>query len=473
MANRRREFIIQVSQVADGILIAVVFWLAHAFRAQLAFSFPFPYQILGYKIQHGLIAPFRYFKWLYLIVLPLYPFLLDINGFYSRPHGQQPRNTIWIIFKSGIICTLTVMAAMFLYRPLSALSRSVVVIFCFFSIIALFIKDRLFQAFLRHRARSGREVTDVLLVGPEDRNAEFAGLLDEHPEWSLRIVDRLNLTGNLLTELPAMLHRYPVGCVVFNVTQTAFSEIEKAILACEVEGVEAWLVADFFKTSIARATVDDFYGKPLLIFRTTPEISWQLVCKRIIDVTGSAIGLLILGPLVMLPVAIGLKLTSPGPVLFKQKRSGLRGRLFTMYKFRSMVTNAEMLKAELEVFNEMTGPVFKIRDDPRITPLGRFLRRTSIDELPQLWNVLVGDMSLVGPRPPIPSEVQQYDPWHRRRLSMKPGLTCIWQISGRNRIGFDQWMKLDMQYIDNWSLWLDLKILVRTLPAILSGLGVE
>ena len=210
-----------------------------------------------------------------------------------------------------------------------------------------------------------------------------------------------------------MLHRYPVGCVVFNVTQTTFSEIEKAIVACEVEGVEAWLVADFVKTSIARATVDDFYGKPLLIFRTTPEISWQLVC------------------------------------------------------------NAEMLKAELEIFNEMSGPVFKMEGDPRITPFGWFLRRTSFDELPQLWNVLVGDMSLVGPRPPIPSEVQQYDPWHRRRLSMKPGITCIWQISGRNRIGFDQWMKLDLQYIDHWSLWLDFKILVRTVPVVVTGVGAK
>ncbi|HTS17258.1 MAG TPA: sugar transferase [Verrucomicrobiae bacterium] len=473
MANRRREFIIQASQVADGLLIAAVFWLAHAFREQLAFSFPFPYRIFGYAVQHALIAPFRYYKWLYLIVLPLYPFLLDVNGFYSRSHSQRLRNTIWILLKSSIICTLAVMAAMFLWRPLSGLSRSVVVIFCVFSIVALFIKDQIFQAFLRHRARSGKEVTEIILVGAADRNAEFAALLEDHPEWSLRVAARLNLNENLLAELPVMLHHYPVGCVVFNVTQTAFSEIEKAILACEVEGVEAWLVADFFRTSIAKATVDDFYGKPLLIFRTTPEISWQLVCKRVIDVTGAFIGLVVLGPLLMLPVAIILKITSPGPVLFKQKRSGLHGRLFTMLKFRSMVTNAEMLKAELEVFNEMSGPVFKMQDDPRCTPFGRFLRRTSIDELPQLWNVLVGDMSLVGPRPPIPTEVQHYDPWHRRRLSVKPGLTCIWQISGRNRIGFDQWMKLDMEYIDNWSLWLDIKILFRTIPVVLSGLSVK
>ena len=472
MPSNRREFIIQVNQIGDALLIAVVFWAAHAFREQLAFSFPFRRQFLWYAFNFGMIAPFRYYKWLYLIILPLYPFLLDINGFYSRSHTLRRRNTLWILVKSCAISTLAVMAVLYFFR-LAVLSRGVIVLFSAFSIVALFVKDQLVQAHMRHRARSGKEVTEIILVGSEERNAEFTTLLEEHPEWSLRVAARLDPNGSLLKELPALLHRYPVGCVVFSVTQTAFSEIEKAILACEVEGVEAWLVADFVKTSIARATVDDFFGKPLLIFRTTPETSWQLICKRLIDVAGAALGLAIVGPLIMLPVAVVLKLSSPGPILFRQKRSGLRGRPFTMYKFRSMVTNAEMLQAELEIYNEMSGPVFKMKDDPRITPIGRFLRRTSLDELPQLWNVLVGDMSLVGPRPPIPSEVQHYDPWHRRRLSMKPGLTCIWQISGRNKIGFDQWMKLDLQYIDNWSLWLDIKILARTVPVVLTGLGAK
>ena len=472
MPSRRREFIIQINQIGDALLIALVFWLAHAVREQLAYLFPFKHQFYGYSIEFSVIAPFRYYKWMYLVVLPLYPFLLDINGFYSRAHGLQRRNTVWVLIKSCAICVLAVMAAIYFFR-LSVLSRGVVLFFALFSIVALFAKDQLFQAHLRYRARKGKDVTEIILVGSEERNAEFVELLEEHPEWSLRVAAQLNPNGNLLEELPVMLHRLPVGCVIFNVSQTPFSEIEKAILACEIEGVEAWLVADFVKTSIARATVDDFFGKPLLIFRTTPEVTWQLVCKRLIDVAGATVGLLVLGPLVMLPVAVIIKLTSPGPILFGQKRSGLHGRLFTMYKFRSMVTNAEMLRAELEAYNEMSGPVFKMKADPRVTPVGRFLRKTSLDELPQLWNVLMGDMSLVGPRPPIPSEVQHYDPWHRRRLSMKPGLTCLWQISGRNKIGFDQWMKLDLQYIDNWSLWLDLKILARTVPVVLTGLGAR
>jgi len=472
MPSKRREFIIQANQISDALLIALIFWFAHAFREQLAFLFPFKYRILGYPIEFAVIAPFRYYKWLYLIILPLYPLLLDINGFYTRAHGLRRRNTLWILGKSCAICALSVMAAMYLLRY-TALSRSVVILFAIFSMIALLIKDQIFQTHMRRRARKGKDVTEIIFVGSPARNDEFVGLLEQHPEWNLRVAAQLNPEVNLLQELPQLLHRFPVGCVVFNVTQTAFSEIEKAILACEIEGVEAWLVADFVKTSIARATVDDFFGKPLLIFRTTPEISWQLICKRLIDIAGAGFGLIVLGPLVMLPAAIVIKLTSPGPIFFGQKRSGLHGRLFTMYKFRSMVNNAEMLRAELEVYNEMTGPVFKMKDDPRVTAFGRFMRKTSLDELPQLWNVFLGDMSLVGPRPPIPSEVQQYDPWHRRRLSMKPGLTCLWQVRGRNKIGFDQWMKLDLQYIDGWSLWLDLKILIRTVPVVLSGFGAR
>jgi exopolysaccharide biosynthesis polyprenyl glycosylphosphotransferase len=217
----------------------------------------------------------------------------------------------------------------------------------------------------------------------------------------------------------------------------------------------------------------EFDGFPLLSFSTTPTNEFLMFVRRILDVVLASIMLVIAGPLFMLPAAILIKLTSPGPVLFKQKRCGLNGRQFVMYKFRSMVNNAEQLRVELEGLNEMDGPVFKSSSDPRITTVGKIIRRRSIDELPQLFNVLRGDMSLVGPRPPLPAEVARYERWQRRRLSMKPGITCLWQISGRNEVSFEDWMKLDLTYIDNWSLLLDLKILLKTVPVVLLGRGAK
>ena len=194
---------------------------------------------------------------------------------------------------------------------------------------------------------------------------------------------------------------------------------------------------------------------------------------RALDVAISALVLVLAGPVIGV-AALAIKLTSPGSVLFKQTRMGLNGRIFTLYKFRTMIEDAHARREEVAHLNEMNGPAFKAKDDPRVTPVGRWLRRFSLDEIPQLWNVLKGDMSLVGPRPPIPEEVASYHRWHRRRLSMKPGLTCLWQVSGRNEIqDFDHWMKLDLQYIDNWSPSLDLKILLRTIPAVLSGKGAS
>jgi exopolysaccharide biosynthesis polyprenyl glycosylphosphotransferase len=214
-------------------------------------------------------------------------------------------------------------------------------------------------------------------------------------------------------------------------------------------------------------------GKPMLVFRSAPGISWALLLKGVFD-RGAALFLLLVFSPVWLLIALLIKLSSPGPVLFCQERCGLRGRAFMMYKFRSMVTNAAQLQDELTSFNEMDGPVFKIARDPRITTLGRFLRRTSLDEVPQLINVLRGEMSLVGPRPLPVYEVRKFtDPWQRRRLSMKPGMTCLWQIAGRNKIGFEEWMRLDLVYIDNWSLWLDFRILLKTIPVVLMGQGAH
>ena len=253
-----------------------------------------------------------------------------------------------------------------------------------------------------------------------------------------------------------------------------FLEVQELVNACEREGVEVWVVTDFIRTTIARAEFDELGGHPLLIFKSTPGDAWQLLVKRIVDLVASVAGLVVLS-LLYAGLAIAIRLDSPGPILFTQQRSGRRGRKFTMLKFRSMVDNAAMRQNELAAFNIMSGPVFKVENDPRITRVGAFLRRTSLDELPQLWNVLLGDMSLVGPRPLPVYETEKFqDLAHRRRLSVKPGLTGLWQIRGRNEVReFKDWVKLDLEYIDNWSIWLDFKIMAETVPIVLQGLGAK
>jgi exopolysaccharide biosynthesis polyprenyl glycosylphosphotransferase len=236
--------------------------------------------------------------------------------------------------------------------------------------------------------------------------------------------------------------------------------------------VRTTIAADIFSLGLMKSEISYFGGMPLIHFQTPPGESWQLAIKRAMDIVVAAVALVLLSPLFVF-LAVGVKLTR-GPVFFRQTRMGLNGRLFQMYKFRSMLVGAERDLGALKARNEMSGPVFKMRDDPRITSFGRFMRRFSLDELPQLWNVLVGDMSLVGPRPPIPGEVSLYDRKSRRRLSMRPGLTCTWQVSGRNEItDFQDWVALDLQYIDNWSLLKDMALLLRTIPAVLLGTGAR
>ena len=234
------------------------------------------------------------------------------------------------------------------------------------------------------------------------------------------------------------------------------------------------MLADFFQPQISQTNLDELHGRPVLVFRSAPADSWPRLVKSAMDTVVAALALLLFS-LPLLLVALAVKLTSQGPVLFRQARCGLNGQPFMMYKFRSMVTDAEQRRDELAKFNEMDGPVFKITHDPRITPIGKWLRKFSVDELPQLYNVLKGDMSLVGPRPLPVDEVKRFDDVaHRRRLSVKPGLTCLWQIQGRSNVtNFKEWVRLDLEYIDNWSLWLDLKIILMTVPVVIRGSGAK
>jgi exopolysaccharide biosynthesis polyprenyl glycosylphosphotransferase len=336
------------------------------------------------------------------------------------------------------------------------------------------VREEIVAFISKSKMTDGKHKRHFVLLGTKEETASMRREIKERPEDNIQVIAELNLNEATVDQLVQMLHEYSVNGVIVSAKHAYFEQVEQAIRACELEGVEAWLIADFFKTQISRTSFDDFYGQPVMVFRTTPENSWQSALKRPVDFVGSAIVLLVFSWFYLI-IALLIKLTSPGPVLFRQQRSGLNGRPFTIYKFRTMTTDAEARKQELAARNEMRGPVFKVTNDPRITSIGRFLRRYSIDEFPQFFNVLRGEMSLVGPRPLPVDEVKRFDDFsHRRRLSVKPGLTCTWQISGRNNvIDFNDWVRLDLEYIDNWSLWLDVKILCRTVPAVLGGTGAK
>jgi exopolysaccharide biosynthesis polyprenyl glycosylphosphotransferase len=312
------------------------------------------------------------------------------------------------------------------------------------------------------------DVRNVAVIGSGAAAREFARTIEDHHVWGLKLVGVF-----ARDEVRSLLEGGSIDELILVADRESLDEFTDIFLLCEELGVTARVVLNFFPHSIARMQLHEFDGFPLLSFSTTPTNEAVMFVRRILDVVLSGAILVVFGPLVMLPASILIKLTSRGPVLFRQTRCGLNGRQFVMYKFRSMIDNAEQLRVELEALNEMDGPVFKSSRDPRITAIGKLIRRFSIDELPQLLNVLRGDMSLVGPRPPLPEEVARYERWQRRRLSMKPGMTCLWQISGRNEVSFDDWMKLDLTYIDNWSLLLDLKILLKTVPVVLLGRGAK
>jgi exopolysaccharide biosynthesis polyprenyl glycosylphosphotransferase len=455
----------QIHQLMDACLFALSFWLAYMVRANQDLI-----DLLGLR---PWTMPFDTYVRLYLILIPAAPLILERIGFYGRSPFCARSLTAWILFKGCCFTVLAVILAMFLFH-MPPVARGVVAWFGFISFGVVFVKEEALRRFASTKMAQAQYRRRVILVGASDETARMEVELKSKSEQEVAILARLDLSEAPVQRLVELLHEHSPNGVILSARHAYFEQVEAAIRACELEGVEAWLVADFFKAQISRTSFDDFYGWPVLVFRSTPESSWGRVVKQLMDTVGSFVLLIGLSWLFAL-IALFIKLTSPGPVLFRQQRSGINGRPFTIYKFRTMVTNAEQLKHELATMNEMSGPVFKVTNDPRVTRIGKVLRKYSLDEFPQLFNVLRGEMSLVGPRPLPVDEVKRfYDLAHRRRLSVKPGLTCLWQISGRNNVtDFKDWVRLDLEYIDNWSLWLDVKILWRTLPAVLAGTGAK
>lgn len=469
MLRRQKQIRTQVQKLLDGSLFALALWLAHYIRANFLKG-DFLSRILDVFGGTKDIEQFGEWVWLCLIIVPIAPLLLEMQGFYSRPLVARRRNTVWLLARASFLAMVVLISLLFLFNE--KLSRSVVVLFGPISLLMVLLKEELIRHWVKSRLGQTQLIKRLILVGSAEDCDRVAEELRRNE--TVEIVARVNLNEQPVEKLVDLLHEYSANGVLLSAKHTLFGQIEKAVQACELEGVEAWLLADFFNTQVSQTTFDDLNGRPMLVFRSTPEDSWQKVAKHALDVCG-AFAFLLVTALPFLFIALGIKLSSPGPVLFRQRRSGLNGKPFTMLKFRSMVTNAEQRKAELAILNEMDGPVFKLTNDPRVTPIGRFLRRWSIDEWPQMFNVLMGDMSLVGPRPLPVDEVRRFDEVaHRRRLSVKPGLTCLWQVNGRNEVtSFRDWVRLDLEYIDNWSIWLDLKILCKTVPVVLLGTGAK
>src|ERR1041385_2977970 len=463
MLARRQALNTQLQQLIDAFLLAFSLWAAYALR---------DYATSWFNLSKS-VDPQSNYAWLLVPIMIFSPILLELQGFYESPLNKSLWKSIVQVIRAMIGLSIVVSACVIFLR-LPLVNRTVPLLFIGIGMIVLLVKERIIGSHLRRAALRGEHRGPILLAGLPDDIAELERSFTPEQRLLMNIAARIDIGRQPISDLVQAMHQYAVTRVIFAAAHSQLNRVEQAISACEVEGVPAWLVANFIQTSIAKPDFDAFAGRPMLVFRSTPEVSWALLIKDIIDRVGAFIGLLLMA-IPMAVVTLIIRMTSKGPVIFRQRRAGRFGKPFVMYKFRSMTDDAEMRRAELEAFNEMRRPLFKVDSDPRMTPFGRWLRRTSFDELPQLVNVLKGEMSLVGPRPLPLYEVEKFENTaQRRRLSVKPGLTCLWQISGRNTVrDFSDWVKLDLDYIDRWSLGLDFKILLRTVPAVILGFGAK
>jgi exopolysaccharide biosynthesis polyprenyl glycosylphosphotransferase len=485
MVREKQAFLRNIVVIVDAAAIVLAFFLSYFISYYLR-------QVYGLGEMAFAIAPnlegFAYFTRKNFAIIafyfPLWIITLASQGAYKDFRTKTFFNIFWSILVAGGLTAFALGTPIFLFKMILT-SRLFIGIMWGLTILFLIIERQLLNLLLDYIHELGYNQVNLLIVGTGRRAREFIRLVKSHSNWGLRIVglidDEHDMFGKeiagyrvlgRLQDIPFILHRKVIDRVIFVVPRLWLNRIDEAILACEREGIPTSISMDLYDLRIAKVRQTDFSGFPLLEFETFSAKEWQLFVKRTIDVVLALVLSLLLAPLMLL-LAIAIKLSSRGPVFFTQQRCGMNGRTFNLYKFRSMYVGAEIKRRELEKCNEMDGPVFKIKRDPRITPLGRILRKLSLDELPQLFNVIKGDMSFVGPRPPLAIEVELYKLWQRRRLSLKPGLTCIWQVSGRNKIGFEKWMEMDLEYIDNWSLWLDFKIMVKTVFVVMFGYGAS
>ena len=469
----RRLFSIAVA-VTDVLLINLAFVMAYWLR--------YDFQLFA-SVDEAYLVPSRQFVPIAIALTLLLLGIYKLSGVYNQPRGVSWFDEVYRLVTStatGII--LMVFVIVIFFRPL--FYSRLVFFYAGVLIIILLSISRLGKRMLRNYLRKkGQGVDRLLIVGAGEvgrtvmRNIvahpalgyQIVGFVDDDPEKGNTSIGRFEALGNT-ANIPHLVKRLRIDEVIVTLPWMYHRKIVSIIAQCERERIRVRIVPDIFQMTLSHLDVEDLGGIPMIGVRDISISSSARLFKRTMDVAVALVGLIVLFPLFLL-FGLMIRIDSPGSVLFRQIRVGKDEQLFACFKFRSMREGAEQEKTKLLDQNEADGPIFKIRNDPRITSVGRFLRRTSLDELPQLINVLMGHMSLVGPRPAPPSEVQRYQPWHKRRLEVAPGITGMWQVSGRSELTFDEMVLLDLYYIENWSPALDLQILLRTIPKVLLGEG--
>lgn len=469
--KRRNRLLLSLARAAsDVLIISVAFAAAWWCRYELE---------LGPVVaEYNFVSVDTYFPvqlGLTVALLIVYTF----NGQYRHRLGVSWLDEVGSIAVGTTVGIALMIIAVFYYRPV-ALSRLMFVYALVLIVVALSL-SRLAEHVLRAQLRKrGIGTERGLVVGAGSLGRLILQNTVAKPELGFNVVgfvddERTEDLGRFKAlgkpaDLTRLIWEQDIDEVIVALPSERHRDIHRILANCQKQGVSFRIVPDFYGYSIRQLDISDVNGIPLIGLKDVTMGRWARVIKRAIDILVSGVVLVVASPLIAI-IALVIKLDSPGPVFFKQVRLGRGGRPFEAYKFRSMREGAEAELEKLRDLNEAGGPIFKIREDPRITKVGRWLRRTSLDELPQFYNILVGEMSLVGPRPPLPAEVEDYEDWHRSRLKALPGLTGLWQVSGRSNLTFDEMAMLDLWYIENWSLGLDLKIILQTVPAVLAGTG--
>ena len=457
--------------VSDIVLVNLSMVIAHWTRYELQW-----FRDISYYHRLSAYLPFA----LLFTVLMMLTFRMD--RVYQKWLGRQWLDQAYRIINATAKSTVVMLAVTFLLQPLEY-SRLLLVEAGLAAVVLLGISRAVQYVIIGRLHARGVGVRRAIIVGAGEIGRtvmrtvvarpglgyQVVGFVDDNPEKGLGNLGRFEGLGPV-NNLPRLIEEENIDEVIITLPWMYHRKIMGIVRACERRNITAHIVPDLFQMSLSRVDVDDLGGVPLVGVREVGFGHKVRAIKRVMDVAGAALGMTLGAPMLGL-IALAIKLDSEGPILFRQTRVGANGREFKIVKFRSMYEGAEEKLEELRDQSEVDGPIFKLRDDPRVTLVGRILRRTSLDELPQLWNVLQGDMSLVGPRPPIPAEVEEYLEWHKKRLEVRPGMTGLWQVSGRSLLSFDEQCLLDIYYIENWSLWLDFQILLRTVPEVIFGNG--